>query len=230
LNKELDKFIQECDKFNLKLIGKKSDSLNSTLVLLRKVKAEINAFEKINISYEKYEEWVEILKEKIENNRNSDQPKNLWLIANDSPLNGIIGLVNCLRAEPGGNNIRCIFDYDSKLPVAVDLTKSPYNQIIKSDLLINVYKNGKWGTFRHIKMSEQQETIMTEHAYLNVVTRGDMSSLKWFDAPHKYFPTLTDSEKKEQEVLCNVYYSALNFKVNLLKFNLGFKFNKLIVK
>jgi hypothetical protein len=217
-SKEIDSFIEAAAKANLQLIARKSDSMTSSIVMFRKLKPVVPEPYILNIPNGKYEEWVEPLKEVLASNKDATNARNIWLVANDTAVNGVLGLANCLRVEPGGNHVRCIFDYDSKLPSVVDFDKKPFDDLRKLDLVFNVYKNGQWGACRHIILSEEQETIETEHAYLNVVTRGDMSSLKWFDAHHKYFPTLPASEKKEQEVLCNVYYSALNFKVNEILF------------
>ncbi|CAG2108748.1 unnamed protein product, partial [Medioppia subpectinata] len=74
----------------------------------------------------------------------------------------------------GSSYIRCLFDYDQKLSKDIDFTKSPFKKIKELDLVCNIYKGGKWGAQRHILLPEEQETIDTEHAYLNVVTRGDM--------------------------------------------------------
>jgi len=211
-SKEIDQFIEAAAKVNLQLVSRKSDSLTTSIVVFRKLKPLVREPYVLNIPNGKYEQWVEPLKEIILANKDADDPKIIWLVANDTAANGILGLANCLRLEPGGNNIRCIFDYDNKLPKDVDFNKQPYSDLRKLDLVFNVLKDDNWGTCRHITLREEQETIETEHAYLNVVTRGDMSSLKWFDAHHKYFPSLPQNEKKEQEVLCNVYYSALNFK------------------
>ena len=51
-------------------------------------------------------------------------------------------------------------------------------------------------------------TKRTEHAYVNVLTLGDLSSLKWIESPLKYFVP-ADHQNKE---LCSVYYSSLNFR------------------
>ncbi|XP_054169344.1 fatty acid synthase-like [Oppia nitens] len=210
--KELDRFIELAPKAGLKLVGKKSDSYTTNIAVFRKVMTDRRKPIVLNIPNGNYEDWVEPLKKIVVENKDSDDPKNIWLVANDSPYNGTIGLLNCLRQESGGVFVRCIFDYDQKLDKEVDFEKSPYNELFETDLVCNIFKNGKWGSLRHILLPEEQETIDSEHAYLNVVTRGDMSSLKWFDAHHKYFPNLAEKNKKEQEVLCNVYYSALNFK------------------
>ena len=46
------------------------------------------------------------------------------------------------------------------------------------------------------------------HAYLNVAKAGDLSSFKWFEAEHKYWPI----GQTANQTLVNVYYSGLNFK------------------
>ena len=46
------------------------------------------------------------------------------------------------------------------------------------------------------------------HAYVNVLTRGDLSSLKWIESPLKYFNAAANMEKE----LCSVYYTSLNFR------------------
>jgi fatty acid synthase len=210
---EVERFTAMAEKNGLKLFSRRTDSITSSQLLFRKLKPELKETEVIHIKSNKYEEWVERVKETILENKESEKAKNIWLIANDTSINGIIGLSNCLRLESGGHHIRCIFDYDNQLPKTIDFERSPYCELRKLDLTTNIYQNGNWGTLRHISLPKEQETIDTEHAYLNVVQRGDMSSLKWFDAHHKYFPDLPENERNEKEVLCQVYYSALNFKV-----------------
>ncbi|GBL99478.1 Fatty acid synthase [Araneus ventricosus] len=48
--------------------------------------------------------------------------------------------------------------------------------------------------------------VETKHAYLNILTRGDLSTLVWVDSPLKYFKQPADS------ILCQVYYAPLNFR------------------
>ncbi|GBM38887.1 Fatty acid synthase [Araneus ventricosus] len=48
--------------------------------------------------------------------------------------------------------------------------------------------------------------VETKHANLNVLTRGDLSSLVWVDSPLKYFKQPADT------ILCQVYYAPLNFR------------------
>ena len=211
--KTVNQFITAASAQNLQLIGTKSDSLTSTMLVFRKVKSSfyIKKPTVINVENCKMEEWVETVKDALSDFKmDAENSPSIWLIAKDHP-NGIVGMTNCLRLEPGGQGFRCIYDVDNKLP-PVNFEKSPYKELLQLDLATNVYQDGKWGTLKHFRMSEQQEITQTEHAYLNVITRGDFSSLKWFEAQHKYWPMIPEKDKNPQEVLCHVYYSALNFK------------------
>ncbi|GFQ90829.1 fatty acid synthase [Trichonephila clavata] len=102
---------------------------------------------------------------------------------------------------------KCVFTSKGapKLP-DFSLKNQFYQEILEKDLAMNVFKRGSWGTYRHLKMSEDLERVETKHAYLNVLTRGDLSSLVWIDSPLKYFKQPTDN------VLCQVYYAPLNFR------------------
>lgn len=96
---------------------------------------------------------------------------------------GILGLVNCLRPEPSGSKVRCLFMMD---PAPVFDPQNPFyfNQI-KKNLAINVYKDGKWGTYRHLHLEELGE-VESEHCYANVTVRGELASMKWLEGPLRH--------------------------------------------
>ncbi|KAK8777047.1 hypothetical protein V5799_029608, partial [Amblyomma americanum] len=48
----------------------------------------------------------------------------------------------------------------------------------------------------------------TEYAFLNVQTRGDLSSLQWYESPLRYASPSSGADG----VLCSVYYAPLNFR------------------
>ena len=57
----------------------------------------------------------------------------------------------------------------------------------RRDLVMNIIKGGVLGSFQHFTMENQGSTVEeTEHAYVNVLTRGDLSSLRWIISPLKY--------------------------------------------
>ena len=52
------------------------------------------------------------------------------------------------------------------------------------------------------------KTVSAVPAYVNVLTRGDLSSLKWIESPLRYFK----AEDNPSRDLCSVYYTSLNFR------------------
>lgn len=149
--------------------------------------------------------WVETLKVMMA--ESSDHP--LWLTASRAHC-GIVGMVNCLRQEPGGNRIRCLFvsnlNESSAAPSLQPGHKS-IQSVQEGDLVMNVFRDGRWGTFRHQLITHDLSQELTETAYVNVLTRGDLSSLRWIASPLRHFVASNPNVQ-----LCRVYYSSLNFR------------------
>lgn len=159
--------------------------------------------------------WIESLKSITETCDDIDDGSRIWLVSS-SPTSGIIGLANCLRLEqPYGRKIRLILilDQDSDVVKAFRTLdpKSPLvEEILSKDLYLNVFKNGQWGSYCFVRIAAEPETKQTSNAYLSQTQIGDLSSLRWFQSEHEFYQNLpVDSD----EVLCDVYCSALNFKV-----------------
>ena len=75
----------------------------SDMYLLRKVKPL--KFIKVMID-NLHPEWFEELKTSFESIATNNDVDRLWLVSLSCPVNGILGLVNCLRKEDGGHKIR----------------------------------------------------------------------------------------------------------------------------
>ncbi|KAM9716550.1 fatty acid synthase [Menidia menidia] len=149
--------------------------------------------------------WVDTLK--VTMAESSDRP--VWLTASQ-PSSGIVGMVNCLRQETGGDRIRCMFvsnlNETSEAP-SLQPGHGSIQAVLEGDLVMNVFRDGRWGAFRHQLISHDLKEEMTEAAYVNVLTRGDLASLRWIASPLRHF---ADSSPSLQ--LCQVYYSSLNFR------------------
>ncbi|XP_019359228.1 PREDICTED: fatty acid synthase isoform X1 [Gavialis gangeticus] len=146
--------------------------------------------------------WVDSLKNLLADS--SEQP--LWLTATKYPTSGIMGLMTCLRQEPGGHRIRSLFvsNLDSSSPVPpTSPSDSEMQKILQRDLVMNVYRDGKWGSFRHLLLEQGQSQALTEYACVNTLMRGDLSSLRWIASPLCHYPSTK---------LCKVYYASLNFR------------------
>ncbi len=112
-----------------------------------------------------------------------------------------------MRREPNGDRIRCILDFNQSESES-DINDQNLLTIIKQNLVMNVIRDQKLGSFKHFTIESNVRPKAAEHCYLNVITRGDLSSLKWFEAQHKYWPL----GRKDNELLCYVYYAPLNFR------------------
>ena len=203
-------------KSNLILVSGKFDGFSSHALLFRnRSLSELRAKEqRIIYATENDYKWVEQLKVELENADNKlVENVNAWVIANDTPNNGLVGLITCLKLEQNGNHVRSIFT--ANLPQLanqkVDFTKSPFKEILEGDLVSNVLtESSANSSYRHLTLQniDTEITKQTKHAFLNVLTRGDLSSLRWFESPNKNF----NPKNSTNDYLCHVYYSPLNFR------------------
>lgn len=81
-----------------------------------------------------------------------------------------------------------------------------YKTQLKKDLVLNVYKNKVWGSYRHLLL-EPSSLVEVYHSVVNTTIRGDLSSLKWLAGSINPF-----IKKTEESDLVHVYYCALNFR------------------
>ena len=208
-------------KLGLKPIASKSDSISTMAMMFRKVIGENKIpenHELIEVKTERDENWFQDIRESLIKSKEAkdaeQKPKNVWLIANDTNINGIVGLINCLRLEPGGQCFRCLFDMDSNIKLPIDWSSKPYSDIVNNDLVINVVKDGKLGTFRHLKLAKDYDKTVSDQYLLNQGANKDLSSLTWYDLRN-----LTPNEnpydwmgKKIENIPVNIYSSGLTFK------------------
>ncbi|KAJ8025187.1 Fatty acid synthase [Holothuria leucospilota] len=152
--------------------------------------------------------WINDIKEELNKVQKTKDHNggNIWLITNKDYQSGIVGMVNCLRQEDGGNKIRCIFNADGGSNLQdVHLDSSLMAKLAKKDLVMNIFKDGVWGSYRHLSLQKDEFTTNTEKAYVNVLNRGDLSSLRWIQSPEPF------RHSSSHHIPCTVYYSSLNF-------------------
>lgn len=123
------------------------------------------------------------------------------LYAQNEKFSGILGMVNCLRKEPDGHMVTCVFIDDPRAP-PFDVTNQFYKNQLSLGLGVNVYRNGQWGTYRHLQLIMDDIALpRSEHIYGNVLHRGDLSSLNWFEGP---------LQPKDCDI--DIVYSSINFR------------------
>lgn len=111
----------------------------SLVLLQRAIKNKlIPADAIVNISQDPYSddkyEWLERLKLAAENHTS------VIVVSQNNPYSGIIGLVNCMRKEPDGSKVICVFIDDRTAPI-FDIQHPFYKEQLKLGLAINVYRN-----------------------------------------------------------------------------------------
>ncbi|XP_044740689.1 fatty acid synthase-like [Chrysoperla carnea] len=166
---------------------------NEKLIMLRKQKLNINKPEIIKITNDLEFPWLEKLQHTIK----SKIPAILY--SQNEPISGIIGLINCLRKEYVNNSIQAVFINDKNAP-EFDCNNQFYKTQLDLGLAVNVYNSGVWGGYRHLKLLETK--TMTDTAFINCTTRGDLSSMSWIELP------LSTKPKR----IIEICYSALNFR------------------
>ncbi|CRK94451.1 CLUMA_CG007958, isoform A [Clunio marinus] len=141
--------------------------------------------------------WIEPLKQALK------KGSTLIYSQNDS-LSGILGLVNCIRKEPNGDRLKCIFIDDKSAP-KFDTENPFYKTQLEHGLAVNIYKNGGWGSYRHLKLKEiKVSKPRTSHYYANCLVKGDLSTLIWLSGP------MTEKKFKSNNV--KIQYASLNFR------------------
>ncbi|XP_044739892.1 fatty acid synthase-like [Chrysoperla carnea] len=166
---------------------------NEKLLMLRKRRLTGIKPEIIKITNDIGFQWLEKLQETIK------LKKPIILFSQNEPISGLVGLVNCLRKEYLNNAIQAVLINDENAPV-FDINNQFYKTQLDLGLAVNVYKNGVWGGYRHLKLSETKP--MTDTAFVDCKTRGDLSSMCWTALPLSLKPKL----------MVEVCYSALNFR------------------
>ena len=71
------------------------------------------------------------------------------------------------------------FIVDTSAPV-FDLNLPLYRQQLNKDLIMNIYIDGKWGSYRHLPL-DSCATVTVPHAWVNIMTPGDLSSFRWLE-------------------------------------------------
>ena len=148
----------------------------------------------------------------------AEKASRIYVTSQGSDKSGVLGLVNCLMKEEGGDRIRCIFDPERALNLDFCKPDAKLESLMKKDLAVNVVSNGQLGSYRFVPLatetSRHNNGVMkaTDHAYVSTLVPGDLTSLRWIESPVSIFKTPEAPRQK----LFNVAYAAINFRDVLL--------------
>lgn len=177
------------------------------LLLRRKLDISLRK-NKIIFCTEKSFAWVTELKDALATIE--QEPCHVYLVCQGEALFGAGGLYNCIRLEAAGKFVRVVHVYDQGAE-QFSLTGSMYKDLLSADLAYQAYRNGEWGSLRHLKLEchPNDPSLATEHAYINTLVKGDFSTLQWIEGPLSKQPHNIDDENFE---LCSVYYAPVTHR------------------
>lgn len=131
----------------------------------------------------------------------TNQSDDVLLIAQNN-TSGLLGLVNCLRLEPATNNVRCMIIEDSDAP-PFNVNEHLYQKQLSLQLPINIYQDGKWGTYRHLSLtSTATKRESGDPLSINIAQIGNIRSINWV-------PDIYSNSSVE---VIRIQYAALNFR------------------
>lgn len=148
-------------------------SCNSEKIVLYRRTQNVENRKYIKVSSENFD-WIQDLKKALE-----AKP---WIVlySQGHSSEGLLGFVNCIRREPGGNRISCVFIMDKM--ANFEPQNLFFSEQIKKNLAVNICKDGKWGTYRHLRLEDSTD-YLCEHSFVTCLSRGDLSTLKWIEGP-----------------------------------------------
>ncbi|XP_011883711.1 PREDICTED: fatty acid synthase-like, partial [Vollenhovia emeryi] len=146
--------------------------------------------------------WLEDLKPLVSDESKLEKNNRIVIVGERHFECGLLGFINCLRKEPGGELVRGVLIQDEKAP-KFSLQDPFYVQQLQKDMVINVLRSNKsWGSYRHLRLSKSKaEPVSTAHVCQMV--NGDLSTFYWRE---------NNLSVETREDLVRVIYSSLNFK------------------
>ncbi|XP_011880252.1 PREDICTED: fatty acid synthase-like, partial [Vollenhovia emeryi] len=190
---------------DLTLASRQTDPVGKTYLLLKK-RQKGRKSTVIHIT-EKNLSWLEDVKAALKESVSKDQE--VLLVSQGEETLGLVGLMACIQLEIGDAYARYVFIQDKNAP-KFGLSAQFYSEQLNKGLTANVLKGGQWGSYRYLPLDEQSNvsSLQVEHAYVNTLARGDLSSLRWIESPLRYYHPNNFPKTK----LCSVYYAPLNFR------------------
>lgn len=141
-----------------------------TIVLLKKKEHLVSKTEVVHVNNDEFT-WLKKLNSLMNTEKDTTNMR-IILVSEGDLESGLLGFVNCLRKELGGEMIRSVLIQDTKAP-KFSLQDSLYLEQLQLDLPINVLRPGKvWGSYRHQPLSNPQPKLV-RHAYVDQMVRNN---------------------------------------------------------
>ena len=146
------------------------------IIVLLKKKVLIKKRTVVYISNDNFN-WLENLKSLV-SDKKFDKNSRIIIVGEGDFECGLLGFVNCLRKEPGGEFVRGVLLQDEEAP-KFSLEDPFYLEQLQKDMTINVLRSNKtWGSYRHLKLS-QPEAKLVPTAHICQMVNINFFSTYW---------------------------------------------------
>ncbi|XP_059050780.1 fatty acid synthase-like [Achroia grisella] len=194
------------ERAGLEVVSRQATADCEYLVLRRRVPPPAEHVV-VEVEDERSYGWVEPLRAALKRAESAAAELRVYAVSRAAG-GGVLGLGTCLRAEPGGRALRVFYLPDCREPFQP--AAPHFADQLRKDLAVNVLRAGVWGSYRHLPLDNVDEMrSQVEHAYVNILTRGDLSSLRWIESPLRFAGERQSSPHTD---LCQVYYAPINFR------------------
>ncbi|KAG5318197.1 FAS synthase, partial [Pseudoatta argentina] len=197
-------YTKHLQQYELNVVLEKCTDEEMIVLLKKKILIEKRIV--VHISNDNFN-WLENLKPLMNDENKLDENNRIIIVGERDFECGLLGFINCLRKEPGGELVRGVLVQDKEAP-KFSLEDPFYLEQLQKDMTINVLRSNKtWGSYRHLKLP-QPEARPVPTAHVRQLVCADLSTLYWVEN--------NKSVESRHEDLVNVVYSSLNFKDVLL--------------
>jgi len=133
---------------------------NKEIIILLKKKVTIKDTIVVYINNNNFN-WFEDLKRLVDDEDKHDDSSRIVIVGEVDFECGLLGFINCLRKEPGGQLVRGILIQDEHAP-KFSLQDSFYMQQLQKDMFVNVLRPNKtWGSYRHLRLLHSEVELVT---------------------------------------------------------------------
>lgn len=148
-------------------------SENLSFSLLQQKSSDNPRYKVISVNVEDQEcNWVR-------NVQQANETDNVVLVADRDKVSGVIGFLHQLRGELYDSKYQCIIIDDDDAPT-FDIEDPFYRNQLILNLPYNVYRNGKWGTYRFLTLKQGERSLnFPTPLRVEASLLGNLESLEW---------------------------------------------------
>ncbi|XP_043664579.1 fatty acid synthase-like [Vespula pensylvanica] len=189
-------------KFQLRIVLEKC-TFQESWILLKKINKIPEQTMIVNVQNNEFN-WLQKVQAVLKKKEEDDISNTRVILVEEGNLeSGLLGFINCLQKEPGGNIFRAVLIQDPQAP-KFSLKLPLYSEQLETDLVTNVLRPGNiWGSYKH-QLLPPREPKFSYHAIINQGIRGDLSTIRWIEGG-----ITKDYQNKD---LVSIHYASLNFK------------------